>query len=109
MVLDSQISHAEQSVRENGRESEELLARGLPYITAIDDQTILLRDGDVMASFAVDGISATTADELAISEVADTFSALVTQQMPDVGFYIHRISSRTSPTLDPIVLIFVEN
>lgn len=102
MVLDSRSTLAEQSVREPGRESEELLARGLPYITAIDDQTILLRDGDVMASFAVDGISASTADELEIAEIADAFSSLVAQQMPDVGFYVHRISSRTSPSLDPI-------
>ena len=102
MVLDSRSSLAERSVVETGRESEELLARGLPYISAIDDQTILLRDGDVMASFAVDGISASTADEVEIAEIAGAFSSLVAQQMPDVGFYVHRISTRTSPALDPV-------
>jgi len=102
MVLDSRQTLSEKSVREEGREEEELLARGLPYITAIDDQTILLRDGDVMASFAVDGISASTADEVEIAEIAGAFSSLVAQQMPDVGFYVHRISSRTGPSLDPV-------
>lgn len=102
MVLDSRVTLAERSIKEPGRETEELLARGLPYISAIDDQTLLLRDGDVMASFAVDGISASTSDEVAISEIADAFSSLVAQQMPDVGFYVHRISTRTSPALDPV-------
>ena len=102
MVLDSRTTYAERSLTEPGREGEELLARGLPYITSIDDQTILLRDGDVMASFAVAGISASTADEVEISEIAAAFSSLVAQQMPDVGFYEHRISTRTKPFLDPI-------
>jgi type IV secretion system protein VirB4 len=102
MVLDSRATLAEQSVKEHGRQSEELLARELPYITATDDQTILLRDGDVMASFAVDGLSASTADEIQIAEIASAFSSLVAQQMPDVGLYVHRISMRTSPSLDRV-------
>ena len=102
MALDSQTTLAEKSVREPGREGEELLIRSLPYVTALDDQTILLRDGDVMASFAVDGISASTGDELEVAEIALAFSSLVAQQMPDVGFYVHRISSRTSPALDTV-------
>ena len=99
MVLDSRATFAEKSVRERTRESEELLIRGLPYVTSIDDQTILLRDGDVMASFAVNGVSASTSDEAEIAEIAQAFSALVAQQMPDVGFYVHRISTKTTPGL----------
>ena len=102
MVLDSRQTLAEKSLREPGREGEELLARGLPYVTAIDDKTILLRDGDVMASFAVDGISASTADEAEVSEIAAAFSSLIAQQMPDVGFYIHRISAQIEPSLEPV-------
>jgi len=102
MVLDSRVTLAETSLADPKRDAEELLARSLPYVTTIDDQTILLRDGDVMASFAVDGISASTADEVAISEIATAFSALVAQQMPDVGFYVHRISTRTAPALDQV-------
>lgn len=102
MVLDSRTTFAERNIREPGREHEELLTRSLPYITFVDDQTILLRDGDVMASFAVDGISASTADEVAVAEIANAFSSLVAQQMPDVGFYVHRISSDTSPNINPV-------
>lgn len=102
MVLDSRLSLSEKSVKEQVRESEELLVRGLPYITAIDDQTILLRDGDIMAAFAVDGVSASTADEVEISEIANAFSSLIAQQMSDVGFYVHRISTSTSPTLEQV-------
>ena len=92
MVLDSRISHSEKSLRDSTRENEELLVRNLPYITTIDDQTILLRDGDVMASFAVDGISASTSDETSVDEIAYALSSLVSQQMPDVGFTIPGVS-----------------
>ncbi|MBL4582944.1 MAG: type IV secretion system DNA-binding domain-containing protein [Gammaproteobacteria bacterium] len=102
MELDSRTSFAERSLQEQGRENEELLARSLPYITALDDQSILLRDGDVMASFAVDGLSASTADDVEVGEISAAFSSLVAQQMPDVGFYVHRISTRTSPTVDRV-------
>ncbi len=102
MVLDSRVSLSERSLKEQGREQEELMARSLPFISALDDQTILLRDGDVMASFAVDGLSASTADEVEIAEIAGAFSSLVSQQMPDVGFYVHRISTRTSPVVDQV-------
>lgn len=102
MALDSRTTLAERSVAEPKRDAEELLAKNLPYVTAIDDQTILLRDGDVMASFAVDGVSASTADEVEIAEIATAFSSLVAQQMPDVGFYVQRVSTRTSPTLNPV-------
>ncbi|MFK7844046.1 MAG: hypothetical protein AB8G77_02005 [Rhodothermales bacterium] len=102
MVLDSRISRSQKSLRDPSRENEELLARGLPYITAIDDQTILLRDGDVMASFAVDGISASTSDETSVDEIAYALSSLVSQQMPDVGFAIHRISTKNQPSLDAV-------
>ena len=99
MVLDKNKSLSELSLKDRSREDEQLLVRGLPYVTAINDRTILLRDGDVMASFAVDGISASTADVNEIDELAAAFSALVSQQLPDVGFYVHRISTQTSPTL----------
>lgn len=99
MALDSRISLSEMSLRDPTRETEELLVKGLPYISAIDDQTILLRDGDVMASFAVDGISASTSDENDVNDIALAMSSLVAQQMPDVGFYVHRISTKTTPRL----------
>lgn len=102
MVLDSRTTLAVKSLAEPQREPEELLVRNLPYITAIDDQTILLRDGDIMASFTVDGVSASTCDAGDVDAIAQAFSYLVAQQMSDVGFYIHRISTKTTPRLDPV-------
>jgi len=102
MVLDSRTTLAVKSLAEPQREPEELLVRNLPFITAIDDQTILLRDGDIMASFAVDGVSASTCDAGDVDAIAQAFSSLVAQQMSDVGFYIHRISTKTTPRLDPV-------
>ena len=78
------------------------LALNLPYVSALADDVLLLRDGDVMASFAVDGIGAATADAADVEALCAAFSSLVAQQMPDVGFAIHRISHRTMPSLVPV-------
>ena len=78
------------------------LALNLPYVSALSDDVMLLRDGDVMASFAVDGIGAQTADAADVEALASAFSSLIAQQMPDVGFAIHRISHRTVPSLAPV-------
>ena len=93
---------AEKGLVEPGREKEESLAAQLPFITAIDDKTIMLRDGDLMVAFAVDGISAATADGHVVDDLADLMSSLVSQQYGDVGFYIHRVSNKTKPSLDPV-------
>ena len=81
---------------------QESLACNLPFVSALRDDALLLRDGDVMASFAVDGIPAATADQSGVEALCAAFSALVAQQQPDVGFAVHRISVRTAPTLAPV-------
>ena len=100
-MLDPRATLAERQLNK-GEARDASLACNLPYVSALADDVLLLRDGDVMASFAVDGISASTADAADVEALCSAFSSLVAQQMPDVGFAIHRISHRTAPTLTPV-------
>ena len=93
------------SVHELGAPPErrqDALACHLPFVSAIRDDVLLLRDGDVMASFAVEGIAASTADASDVDALCAAFSSLTAQQLPDVGFTVHRISARVSPRLAPV-------
>ena len=62
----------------------------------------MLRDGDLMASFIVDGIPAETAAEEDVDALAIAMSQAIAQAEPDLGFYIHRFSTATSPRLTPV-------
>ena len=80
----------------------ESLAIHMPFVSAVNDDTMILRDGDLMASFAVEGLPAQTMNETDINTLAHSVSDLIAQQYGDVGFYVHRISSKVKPELDPI-------
>ena len=83
----------------NQPESEPLYT-GLPYVTTVDDRTILLKNGDLMGSFTVEGITADTMDERQIMELNDALSRFISQQRSKLGLYIHRISHRDQPSMD---------
>jgi type IV secretion system protein VirB4 len=101
-VLEAALTLATKSVRDKKADHGILLARNLPYVSVVDDRTLMLRDGDIMASFAVEGINADTIDERQIAEVSNTFSRLIAQQKNDIAFYIHRISAETRPSMKPV-------
>ncbi len=85
-----------------GLTREHMLAAYLPYVTGVGDDVIMLRDGDVMASFLVAGIEADTADETFVADLARAFGSTVAQARPDIAFYVHRISHGISPTMPPV-------
>ncbi len=102
-MLEAALTFATKRLRSHNKaDIGVLLARNLPYISTIDDQTIMLRDGDIMASFAVEGINSDTMDERRIAEVSDAFSRLIVQQQGDVSIYVHRISVSTNPKMIPV-------
>jgi len=80
----------------------ESLAAHLPFVSLLNDETMMLRDGDLMTSFAVDGLAAQTMNETDIDTLAQSVSNLIAQQYGDVGFYVHRISSKVKPEINPI-------
>jgi len=101
-VLEAPLTKATRSVRDQRSDRSELLASGLPYISVIDDGTLMLRDGDLMASFAVEGINADTIDNRRTMELCGAFSRFIAQQRGDVAYYVHRISVETRPILKPV-------
>ncbi|RVL89312.1 DUF87 domain-containing protein [Sinorhizobium meliloti] len=62
----------------------------------------MLRDGDLMASFAIEGINADTNDHRQTLELSNAFSRFIAQQRGDVGYYVHRLSVETRPTMRPV-------
>ena len=101
-MLDPRATLAERELGPLQGGRQDSLACNLPFVAAIRDDVLLLRDGDMMASFAVDGIPAATSDANDIDALCLAFSSLVAQQRQDVGFTVHRISTRTAPRLDPV-------
>ncbi len=101
-MLEAPPTRATRSVAEKSLDKSRHLVGGLPYLTAIDNRTIMLRDGDLMGAFAVEGINADTMDDRHTVELANAFSRFIAQQRGDVSYYVHRISVETRPVMKPL-------
>jgi len=99
-VLEAAPTRATRRVADNSK--SEMLVSGLPYLSKVDDMTIMLRDGDLMGSFIVEGINADTVDHRHTMELSNALSRFIAQQRADVAYYIHRISVETRPTIAPL-------
>ena len=96
---DPDRSHARRSVDPHDPREDGLLIRHLPYVTAVTDGVLMLRDGDLMATFAVDGLGADTADSALVGDIAEAVQSVVAQATPEIGFYLHRLSFLDTPQL----------
>ena len=101
-MLDVQRGHGRKGVEPKGVSDEHMLARHLPYVVPIGDDVVMLRDGDVMAAFMVDGIEALTAELAAVADLADALGGVIAQAGPDVAFYVHRLSNPANVAMPPI-------
>ena len=70
----------------------ERFGRHLPYVSALRDDVILTRQGDLMASIVLDGIDGLTADEAAIDELSGTVARMVGQLGERFGVVVHRLA-----------------
>ncbi len=102
-VLEAPINRALRSVATPPSQTGEMLVSGLPYLSVVDDVTLMLRDGDLVGSFIVEGINADTVDSRHTVELCNAFSRFIAQQRSDVAYYVHRISVETRPTMPPVV------
>jgi type IV secretion system protein VirB4 len=101
-VLEASPTFATRAVSDRTLQKGPLLVSGLPYLSIVDDGTLMLRDGDLMASFVVEGINADTTDLRQTMELSNAFSRFIAQQRGDVGLYVHRISLETRPSATPV-------
>lgn len=100
-MLDTQRGLARKDLEGPAPTSHQLI-RHIPFVTGIGDNVMMLRDGDLMASFLVEGIAAETADPADTQDLADAFAANVARLGPEIGVYVHRISTRADVTWPPI-------
>jgi type IV secretion system protein VirB4 len=91
-VLESVRSLARRRLEPRGAPDDAALIRHLPYVTALTDDVLMLRDGEIMATLAIDGIAAATAESALVGDVAEAVQAVVAQAAPALGFTLHRVS-----------------
>jgi type IV secretion system protein VirB4 len=101
-VLEAIANFSHRSLRDKAATKGPSLVTSLPYLSIVDDVTLMLRDGDLMGSFAVDGINADTIDARSTVELSNSLSRFIAQQQGDIGIYIHRISLETKPITKPL-------
>lgn len=101
-MLEAPVTRAVRDLTDKQIKKGEQLVSGLPYLSVIDDKTLMLRDGDLMGSFIVEGINADTVDHRHASQLCDSFSRFIAQQRGSIAYYVHRISVETQPDIPPV-------
>ena len=66
------------------------------------EDVILLRDGDVMGAFLVDGLDPLTAEQAAIADLSEAMSRCAAELPPDAALYVHRLSHPETPEV-PVI------
>lgn len=100
-MLDAVRSLGRRRLEPRGLGDDAVLVRHLPYVSAVSDDVLMLRDGEIAATFAVEGIAATTAESVLVDDVADAVQSVVAQATADLGFYLHRVSFIADTRLAP--------
>lgn len=81
---------------------EESAARHLPYLSAVTDDIILTRQGDLMASALVEGIDSFTSEGVDIVTQAESFARQIGQFGERYGFYVNKITVPEETTLPAV-------
>lgn len=87
-------SLALSSILPTWAKAEAHIAQHLPYVMPWGDRAILLRDGDLMGVIRVRGLNADLAEANEVEGLRKRMEAVILASGRDVGFYIHRISTK---------------
>lgn len=79
----------------------ENLARHLPWLSALGDEVILTRQGDLMASAVLEGQDSFTTEEAELSLVTASFARLIGQLGEGFGFHVSKLTLPDAPELRP--------
>lgn len=82
--------------------NEAFVSEHLPYVSFVGDQVLMLREGDVMGTLALDGINAMTASDTDIDALKSAVAAIASMMGEAFGIYVHRISVPQHTALAPI-------
>ena len=81
---------------------ESYLAEHLPYFGLTDDDVMVLREGDLLATLRLDGLNPMTSEDARLDALKRAVAAIVAQTGNAFGFYIHRISVPQDLGMRPI-------
>lgn len=98
-MFDLSPTRALRRLEPRGFRDDAFLVRHLPYVAGVTEDVLMLRDGELMATFAVDGLCAATGESAQVEDVAEAVQSILAQSQPEFGFYVHRLSCRAEPTL----------
>ncbi|MGV8950841.1 MAG: hypothetical protein ACOH2M_07025 [Cypionkella sp.] len=79
----------------------ESFARHLPWLSAPEDDVILTRQGDLMASAVVAGQDSFTSEEAELTLATASLARLIGQLGEGFGFYINKLTLPDAPALKP--------
>jgi type IV secretion system protein VirB4 len=98
----SKSSPALQSVGAADFSKESYLSEHMPYLNYVDDQTMILKQGDLMATLRFDGVNPMTSEDSALDALKRAVCAIVSLTGNTFGFYVHRISVPQNLDLTPV-------
>ena len=101
-MLDLRSTLGLRAVAPPGAAREQALSGFLPWLCFARKDVILLRDGDVMGSFLVEGLDPLTAEHAAISDLSEAMSRCAAELPPDAALYIHRLSHPETPEVPAV-------
>lgn len=101
-MLDTRRGYGRRAVDPPGLAREHMLAAHIPYLSAVADDVLMLRDGDVMGSLVVQGVAAQTAEGALVDDVARAMAGIVAGAKADVAFHVHRVSHEVRPAMVPV-------
>ena len=81
---------------------ESYLSEYIPYLSFVGDNTILLKQGDLLATLRLDGVNPMTTPDAELDALKRAVAAIVSITGNTFGFYVHRISVPQNLSLAPI-------
>lgn len=83
-------------------EQERYLSEHLPYLNFVDDEIMMLKQGDLMATLRLDGVNPMTSEDADLDALKRAVSAIVSLTGNTFGFYVHRVSVPQNLVLNSI-------
>ena len=80
---------------------EDPAAAHLPYLSAVADDVILTRQGDLMASAIVGGLDSFTSEDVDVDRQAIDFARLAGSLGERFGFYVSKVTVPADLSIDP--------
>lgn len=74
----------------------------IPYVSLINDHTVLTTGGEYMQCIRVDGMNSFTANDSDLARLKRQFATIIAQSEGNFSFYVHKISKPLNTKLDRI-------